>query len=90
MTRNTEPVGIKHERRMAVENDPQLRGDCDRCHGTGEVMVGEQPNADGTGVKPRYEPCRECEDDELTPEEEHRKAQQSGEVFEGGYRGDGL
>lgn len=39
-------------------------GDCDHCNGTGRIMVGEQPTADGTGVKPRYEPCRECGGDD--------------------------
>lgn len=29
-------------------------------------------------------------DNDRSPAEQHRNAQQSGEVFEGGFRGDGL
>lgn len=32
---------------------------CTNCHGTGEVMVGEQRV--GQTVQPRYEECRACE-----------------------------
>ena len=84
----TEPVDIKAERRMAAQNDPQIGGDCDRCSGSGEVIVGEK-NVRGM-MKPRYGPCPDCDDDELTPAEEHRNVQQTGEVFEVDVRGDGL
>lgn len=44
------------------DESPQT-SECPRCHDRGMVMVGEQKNDRGTGVKPRYEPCRECDGD---------------------------
>lgn len=55
-----EPVDVDY-RGQDDDEEPDETTECPRCHGRGEVMVGEQKNADGTGVKPRYEPCRECD-----------------------------